>query len=332
MVKLVEHLALDDALSAARIAAQDYHGQEIRELKAHSEQGCSASTFTVEYADDTKAIIQLRDGRLDTTLISLAHGMLGDIVPLVKAVKSDETMGAYGMPLIPGTRWEPLIMTSLEDDVAIVAQFGSILARCRMDGTSSDAIVKHSIIPRLQSIIRNDLPALEGDYPLLRPRLEGLLARADNLKQLPLSVTHLDPNPFNVSPTNCLLTNPQPTQVIIDDSSSPPKITGFIDWELATVLPFGMNAYQIRLIAVLNRKRVDCPDPATATPLAMAFWNAFTKDVEPQLKGAVLDAMSIGLILFCEFYEGVGTPSKEGVQNTVARLDWLEEMYRPLCK
>ena len=106
---------------------------------------------------------------------------------------------------------------------------------------------------------------------------------------------------------------------------------GLIDWEFATILPFGMNAYQIRLISVINRKGVDYLVPTTAVPIAMAFWDSFTKDIEPELKGAVLDAMCIGLILLCEFFEGFGTPSKDMVQNTVARLDWLEELYRPLC-
>ncbi len=92
-----------------------------------------------------------------------------------------------------------------------------------------------------------------------------------------------------------------------------------------------MNAYQIRLIAVLNCQGVDCPDPSTATPIAIAFWHALTHDVESELKGAVLDAICIGMVLFCEFHENLGISTNEGLQNTVARLDWLEEMYRPLC-
>jgi hypothetical protein len=119
-------------------------------------------------------------------------------------------------------------------------------------------------------------------------------------------------------------------QVILDETD-PTRIVGLIDWEGATLLPFGMNAYQIRFIAVINRQRVDYPDPKSAIPIAMAFWDSFTVQIAPKLKHAVVDAMCIGLILLCEFYEGQGVPNALSLQNAVARLDWLEEIYRPLC-
>jgi len=119
-------------------------------------------------------------------------------------------------------------------------------------------------------------------------------------------------------------------QVILDETD-PTRIVGLIDWEGATLLPFGMNAYQIRFIAVINRQRVDYPDPKSAIPIAMAFWDSFTVQIAPKLKHTVVDAMCIGLILLCEFYEGQGVPNALSLQNAVARLDWLEEIYRPLC-
>jgi len=119
-------------------------------------------------------------------------------------------------------------------------------------------------------------------------------------------------------------------QVILDESN-PPNIVGLLDWEGVTLLPFGMNAYQIRLIAVINRQRVDYPDSKSAIPIAMAFWDSLTAHIAPELKAHVLDAMSIGLVLIGEFFEGQGVPTAEMLQNAVDRLDWLEEMYRPHC-
>ena len=201
MVKLLEQLTPAEALQAAYVAAEDYYRYEISTLHPHENQGCFSSTFTVQFVDQKKAIIQLRDGRLDTSLIALARGLLGDIVPLARAVKSSQTMWAFGMPFIPGVRWEPLIVTSLEEDVAITAEYGSILAKCRLTAITAarEAIVEHQIIPRLKAIIQNDIPILEGDYPSLRAHLENLLSRAHGLKRLPLALTHTDPNPFNVS-------------------------------------------------------------------------------------------------------------------------------------
>ncbi|KAJ4473428.1 hypothetical protein C8J55DRAFT_519483 [Lentinula edodes] len=119
------------------------------------------------------------------------------------------------------------------------------------------------------------------------------------------------------------------SQVIID--YSPPRIKGLIDWEGVTLLPYSINAYQIRLIAVVNHKRVNYPESETALPIARAFWKTFTAGItSSELKAGMLDSMSTGVILFPHFFEGTGIPNAEQVQNAVAHLDWLE-MYRPLC-
>lgn len=195
MPNIFAHITNDDALKAARIAAEDYHKSPIVSLSSHDDQGCFSATFIVNYADKTEAIVQLRDGRIDTALVALARGLLGDIVPDVRAVKATATLHAYGMPLIHGTRWSPLIKTSLEEDVAIARQFGSILAKCGL-GIGCDTIVDSHIIPRLENVLKDKIPSTASDS--LRFRVEALLHRAANLKQLPLVLCHVDPNPFNV--------------------------------------------------------------------------------------------------------------------------------------
>jgi hypothetical protein len=120
-------------------------------------------------------------------------------------------------------------------------------------------------------------------------------------------------------------------QIIITDTK-PPRIIGLIDWEGATILPFGMNAYQIRLICVFNRHGVDDAQDNTSDPVATAFWEGLTNTVPDVHKGAVVDAMEIGLILIQAFWDGAPCPTANMVKNTIERLDWLEKMYRPLCK
>jgi hypothetical protein len=197
MPNLFEHVTNDDALQAARIAAEDYHKSSIVSLRSHDDQGCFSATFIVNYADKTEAIIQLRNGRIDTALVALARGLLGDIVPDVQEVTTTATLHAYAMPLIRGSRWSPLIETSLEEDVVIASQFGTILAKCSL-GIGSAAIVDNHIVPRLEIVLRDKIASTDSYSQLLRARVEALLHRAHSLKQLPLALCHTDPNPFNV--------------------------------------------------------------------------------------------------------------------------------------
>ena len=95
-----------------------------------------------------------------------------------------------------------------------------------------------------------------------------------------------------------------------------------------------MNAYQIRLIAVLNQNRRDVVSEA-AKPIGLAFWNSLTARIPDDHKSAVLDSMKIGLFLLGEFDEDLRmnelafTPLY--MERLIERLDWLEELFRPLC-
>jgi len=192
MPVLLDSLGSEDALRFARVAAEDFRRSPLTSLAMLGDQGCFSVTFLAVFEDKTEVIIQLRDNKIDTALVGFARGLLGDIVPAVQAVKSCGIPHAYAMPFIRGNRWSPLIETSVEEDVAIAREFGSILAKC-MISMNSDAIVENYIIPRLEKILENDLPD-----PLLRIRILNLLDRAHHLKRLPLMVCHIDPNPFNV--------------------------------------------------------------------------------------------------------------------------------------
>jgi hypothetical protein len=95
-----------------------------------------------------------------------------------------------------------------------------------------------------------------------------------------------------------------------------------------------MNAYQIRLIAVLNQQRRDVVSEA-AKPIGLAFWNSLTARIPDDHKNAVLDSMKIGLFLVGEFGEFIGMNELVFVplymEVLIERLDWFEEIFRPLC-
>lgn len=112
--------------------------------------------------------------------------------------------------------------------------------------------------------------------------------------------------------------------------SRPPKLVGILDWELSDYRPFGVDAAQILTQSVINRNRVDCPDPKSAS-VAEAFWNSLTASIPWSFKPKVVDAMKIGMILVVQFPERLGVRQDIDIQNAETRLQWIEDTFRPLC-
>lgn len=111
----------------------------------------------------------------------------------------------------------------------------------------------------------------------------------------------------------------------------PPQLIGLLDWDLSRYLPFGVDGSQIRLMSVINRDRMDCPEEPGSTAIATSFWNAFTAKLPADLKGYVVDAMKVGMIIYLEFPEGCGKREERDIQNAEMRLQWFEDVFRPLC-
>ena len=113
-------------------------------------------------------------------------------------------------------------------------------------------------------------------------------------------------------------------------SQGPPRLVGLLDWELSTYLPFGVDAAQIRYMSVINRDRADCPEEPGSTMVATSFWNAFTRDLDADLKDYVVDAMKVGVIIYLEFPEGCGQREAREIQNAENRLQWFDDVFRPV--
>ncbi|KAF9072202.1 hypothetical protein BDP27DRAFT_1382213 [Rhodocollybia butyracea] len=162
-----------------------------------------------------------------------------------------------------------------------------------------------SLIPGVIWSVKEDADWNEVLDVDARSRIENLLTKVDELKALPLALCHIDINERNI---------------IVNDGAD---IVGLIDWEQASLLPFGMNAWCIRYLAVKTHRRVDHISEATL-PMAHAFWSS-------QLHPAVVTAMQVGYILIGVLIEGI-TPSEMVLSSLVERYDWLEHVFRPLCK
>jgi hypothetical protein len=195
-------LTEESALQAAREAAASYiiasSLVSIDRLADH-EQGAYSITFRAAFQNGEKAIIQLKDSPIDTSIVALARSLLGPIVPDVRSVRSKASRHVYAMNMLPGVYCESGVGAySLNDDVAIARELGSILARCSL-GIDSAGIVDYYIIPRLESIISKELPPGNGQWiTAIRTRIEEFTGRAKNLKHLPLALCHTDLNWANV--------------------------------------------------------------------------------------------------------------------------------------
>ncbi|KAF8523271.1 hypothetical protein BU17DRAFT_85957 [Hysterangium stoloniferum] len=268
-------------------------------------QGMFSKSAVVTLSDGTEVVVQLKDNEIDTTKTVLANSLLGDVVPICFGAVTKAEF-AYVSRFIPGTVWAlKEDKLSILNNAKIARQMGSLLAQCILDLDSS-AIVDRYIIPRLHKIVtKSDMPEE------LRSRIHEIVPLAGHLKTLPLALSHTDVNTMNV---------------ILDDKA---EIVGFIDWELAQLLPIGMNAWCIRHLSVTNRQRVDYPSGKTK-PMAKAFWDGFTTSLPSRVQAFtdyIVDAMLIGLILN-QFGEGF-EPDVRDVAMTMERLKWIETTFRP---
>ena len=97
----------------------------------------------------------------------------------------------------------------------------------------------------------------------------------------------------------------------------PPRPIGLLDWDLSRYLPFGIDRAQIRYMSAINRDLVDCPEEPGSAMVATSFWNTLTANLAAEMKGYVVDAMKVGLIICLEFTEGCG--KTEGERHSKCR-------------
>jgi len=205
-----------DFLDLARAVAHAHRNTPSVSCRLHDEQGYFSKTYIVKLEDQSNVIVQFRDTPLNLSLYELARRTsffvrictfplsvspekLGTLVPTIK--KSTDTSVSthvYTMNYIDGSMWNSALGAwpgAWDDDAAIAGQLGEALSRCIVGPDSSD-IVESYIIPRLQTVLRENIPS---DRLELRRTVEELISIAPNLKKLPLSLSHVDLNATNVS-------------------------------------------------------------------------------------------------------------------------------------
>jgi len=122
------------------------------------------------------------------------------------------------------------------------------------------------------------------------------------------------------------------SQILLDEDAN---ITGLLDWEIADLLPLGMNAWCIRFLSVLTARGKDQSDPKAlekAKCMARSFWDALVNALPVALHAQKLNivlAMQIGFIL--QTFHPATEPSEQNLSHFMPRIDWLKETFEPFC-
>ncbi|KIJ48350.1 hypothetical protein M422DRAFT_162733 [Sphaerobolus stellatus SS14] len=189
-----------DFIDLARAVAHAHCNTSSVSCRLHDAQGYFSKTYIVKLEDQSDVIVQFRDTPLDLSLYELAHQKLGTLVPTIEKKSTDISASThvYIMNYIDGSMWDYALGAwpgAWDDDAAIAGQLGEALSRCIV-GPDSSEVVESYIIPRLQTVLRENIPS---DRLELRRSVEELISIVPNLKNLPLSLSHVDLNATNMS-------------------------------------------------------------------------------------------------------------------------------------
>lgn len=215
----------------ARQLAHSHSGIPAKKARGPCIQGFFSRTVIVTLQNDEEVVIQFRPEPLDLEPFELARKVLGPVVPEIKQLQDEELEGeaiwVYWMTRVPGKTWhEGVRGKDRKGVVTINRSLGRILSKGRIEG-SSELVIDEKVAPHLALLLSSGDDQIRPFHNVAR----DLLGKLDRLKILPLFVSHFDLNDVNI---------------LIDDEC---KVSGLVDWELSTPLPFGMGFGRINTLA-----------------------------------------------------------------------------------
>jgi hypothetical protein len=246
-------------------------------------QGFFSRTLIVTLAGGDKAIVQFRVVPLDIDIFHRARQALGDVVPEIERIRDEslerEEVWPYYMNLMPGRIWRrSAAFSNPALSVVCAKSLGRILSRGFVSYDST-AVVEGSIVPRLK-MIQSAMTDKENE------------TRADQIKNLPLFISHADLNHINI--------------LVQEDG----EVSGIVDWELSSDLPFGMGFSRIHDLAG-RFTNGEFRMPEGFEEAERGFWEAVFDGVRPDVRrvldanlDAVQTSVHIGTLLFTLDLEG----------------------------
>lgn len=157
---------------------------------------------------------------------------LGPVVPDAVAWEDEDLfrvgVWAYSFTRLYGKMWvHGIAGKGAKGRIAINKSLGRVLSKGCLDNSSSEEAVNGLVRSHLEALLASPLEEINP----YRHRLRGFYDNLEQLKKLPLWIALCDLNEVNV---------------LIDEECN---ITGLIDWELSTPLPFGVNFSRIHTYA-----------------------------------------------------------------------------------
>ena len=254
-------------------------------------QGMFSRTLFLILKDKREIVHQFRTEPLDLNAFKIARQALGSIVPDATALEDEELLAqgvwAYSFNLLPGEMWFRGISGKwAQGRIAINKSLGRVLSKGCLANNSDEAVDG-----RIRSHLEALLASSEDDVKPYQHQLQSFVDKLEQLKELPLWVAHYDLNEVNV---------------LIDEDCN---VTGLIDWELSTPLPFGICFGRIHTYAGEYSGGEFCI-PEEFEDAERAFWHelfdGMPTEIHRKLKGEmnlVQDAVILGTLLDCFAFE-----------------------------
>ncbi|KAF2792725.1 hypothetical protein K505DRAFT_325968 [Melanomma pulvis-pyrius CBS 109.77] len=269
----------------ARQLAQSYSGIPAKKAQGPRPQGFFSRTMIVTLQNGEEVVIQFRPEPLDVEPFKVARRVLGPAVPDVKILQDEELeregIWTYWITCIPGKTWfDGARGKGPQTLVTTVQSLGRILSKGRIEG-SSELVVDRKLRPHVELLLSSEDNQIRRFHGVAR----DLFGKLDQLKILPLFISHFDLNDFNI---------------MVDDNC---EVSGLIDWELSTPLPFGMGFSRIHTLAgEFSEKRFHMPPEFEDAE--KGFWQEIYNGIPEDLyrlfhanPGVVQIAVALGTLL-----------------------------------
>lgn len=266
-------------------------GSAVDRVKKPPMQGTFSRTLFLTLKDKREIVHQFRTEPLDLNVFKTARQALGSVVPEATALEDEELLAqgvwAYSFNLLPGQMWyKGVCGKGAQGRVAINKSLGGVLSKGFL-ASNSDEAVDGRVRSHLDALLASSL----DDIKPYRRQIQGFVDKLEQSKDLPLWVAHYDLNDVNM---------------LIDDDCN---VSGLIDWELSTPLPFGICFGRIHTIAgEYTGGEFWVPDEFEDAE--KAFWHELFEgmptEIRQKLKGQldlVQDAVMLGTLLDCFIFE-----------------------------
>lgn len=251
--------------------------------------GFFSRTVIVTLKNGDETVIQFRPEPLILEPFYTARKVLGSAVPEIKEIQNEELISegiwTYYMTRVSGKTWlEVARGKSSQIRVTTVRSLARILSKGYVGedytGDGIEMVVDKTIYSHLKLILASDDPKIRQFHQIVTDLLDNL----EQLKQLPLFVSHFDLNDINI---------------MVDEKNW--EVTGLIDWELSTPLPLGMGLCRIHTLAgeFSEQKFYMPPEFEEAEKVFwQEFWNGLPGSISSRLKPETVQmAVTLGTIL-----------------------------------